>query len=174
MIQRLILDWHWDGRNANKSPGHEDKLHCPWCGRRDSQQHWMSDCGDTRLLQGRAAIFTNGRTFLQKKSQRFREIGHAILEYAAEANHGNRVLLGLWESDAMDWLHRRIEEVPGDGTSDAQLERFMLSFQRHLAIDVLALWSVRNGMMTKHEKEVHKLVVERLRHERQRRQWNRT
>ena len=116
-------------------------------------------------MAGRAAIYTSAAKYLKKKSKRFEEVGQAVLEYAAGANHGNRVLLGLWEGDAMDWLARRMAEIPGDGTTEAQLERFMLSFHRHLAMDVLDLWEVRSTMLTKHRKEVHSLTLASLRQE---------
>ena len=138
---------------------------CPWCRGRDSQQHWMTDCTEARLVAGRAAIYTSAVKYLKKKSKRFEEVGQAVLEYAAGANHGNRVLLGLWEGDAMDWLARRMAEIPGDGTTEAQLERFMLSFHRHLAMDVLDLWEVRSTMLTKHRKEAHSLTLASLRQE---------
>ena len=116
-------------------------------------------------MAGRAAIYTSAAKYLKKKSKRFEEVGQAVLEYAAGANHGNRVLLGLWEGDAMDWLARRIAEIPGDGTTETQLERFMLSFQRHIAMDVWDLWEVRSTMLTKHRKEVHSLALASMRRE---------
>ena len=165
LIQRLVLDWHWDGRNANKGTGHEDMLMCPWCRGRDSQQHWMTDCTEARLVAGRADMYSSAVKYLKTKSKRFEEIGQAVLEYAAGANHGNRVLLGLWEGDAMEWLGRRVEEAPGDGTTEAQLESFMLGFHRHMAMDVLDLWEIRSGVMKKHKKEVINLTLASLRQE---------
>ena len=65
----------------------------------------------------------------------------------------------------MDWLTWRMKEIPGDGTTEAPLECFVLSFHCHIATDDLDLWSIRNAKMTKHEKKTHKLALVRLRQE---------
>ena len=65
----------------------------------------------------------------------------------------------------MEWLARRMEEIPGDGTTEAQLDRFLLSFHRHIAMDVLDLWEDRNTMLAKHREEVQCLTLASLRQE---------
>ena len=100
---------------------------------------------------------------LKKESKRFEEIGQAVLEYAAGSTHGNRVLLGLWERNAMECRARRMAKVPGDGTTEVQLEPFMRGFHRHIAMDFLDLWEARSVMMTKQRKEAHSLTLACLR-----------
>ena len=85
-----------------------------------------------------------------------------MLKYAAVANHGNRVLLRLWEEEAMDRLARRVVKILGGGTTEKQLEAFMLSCRRHIAIDNMVLWSDRSRMTKKNKSAVHKLNLASL------------
>ena len=55
----------------------------------------MTDCEKERLVAGHLTVYTSAAKYFKTKSKRFEEIGQAILEYVAGANHCNRVLRGL-------------------------------------------------------------------------------
>ena len=71
-IQRMILDWHYDGRNKmkNKNANEEDGR-CTCCGQPDSQIHWMMQCPNKDLTKARGSMFIHAQGYLEKKETNY-------------------------------------------------------------------------------------------------------
>ena len=143
-LQRMILDWHYDGRNKmkNKKASEEDGR-CTCCGQPDSQIHWMMQCTNKELTRARGAIFIHAQGYLEKKKPIMRSIGQQIIAIYKQQPYGYKAMIGMWDETATMELGKVTKEAEKEGVTDNEMRTFLLAFQRSTTQDITTMLNIR-------------------------------